>query len=292
MKELKQQTIPVHRIETQFPLGIEFNYMEMTNEHIEIMVKSNKNIIHRDDYYMFLFLEGGSAIFILDFEEIQLQENSVFYIRPGQVHFASSVQETKGWFLAIDSMLVGSHCKSLFEGQFSTQRSIPLDTANMARMSKASQLLQSSIKAHPTAFSNDIILNLANTFIGLIAEQYARLQGNSQYNKSRSALIVHEFKELLSENFRTVKSPFQYAQRLNYSLSHLNESVKNITGSPVSYWIHQQVILEAKRMLYYTDMDVKEIAFNLGYEDHTYFSRLFSKVAGVSPKSFRHKFRE
>jgi AraC-like DNA-binding protein len=52
------------------------------------------------------------------------------------------------------------------------------------------------------------------------------------------------------------------------------------------------VVLEAKRLLYYTDMDVKEIAFSLGYEDHTYFSRLFSKVAGIPPGAFRRKFRE
>ena len=89
-----------------------------------------------------------------------------------------------------------------------------------------------------------------------------------------------------------MKSPSQYADELNYSLSHLNDSVKITTGFPVSYWIHQQVILEAKRLLYYTDMNVREIAFSLGYEDYTYFSRLFSKVAGMSPNAFRRKFHE
>ena len=64
------------------------------------------------------------------------------------------------------------------------------------------------------------------------------------------------------------------------------------TGFPISYWIHQQVVLEAKRLLYYTNMDVKEIAFSLGYEDPTYFSRLFSKVTGISPGAFRQKFHK
>lgn len=292
MKESKQQAIPVHRMETQSSLCIEFNYMEMTNEYIEIMMRSNKNVVHRDDYYMFLFTESGSAIFTVDFENVQLYPESIFYIRPGQIHFASSIREIKGWFLAIDSMLVENQYKILFEGQFSTQKSISLTATIMERIGKTAQLLNSTIQANPTLFSNDIILNLANTFIGLIAEQYAERQESLQHNKSRSALIVHKFKGLLSENFRTVKRPSQYAEILNYSLSHLNESVKNITGFSVSYWIHQQVVLEAKRMLYYTDMDVKEIAFKLGYEDHTYFSRLFSNVAGISPKAFRNKFRE
>ena len=94
------------------------------------------------------------------------------------------------------------------------------------------------------------------------------------------------------DNVRTLKSPIQYAKALNYSLSHLNESVKITTGFPISYWIHQQVVLEAKRLLYYTNMDVKEIAFSLGYEDPTYFSRLFSKVTGMSPGAFRQKFHK
>ncbi len=292
MKELKQQIIPVHRMDIQSSLGIEFNYMEMTDEYIEIMMKSNKSVVHRDDYYMFLFLETASAIFTVDFEKMQLQGESVFYVRPGQVHFASSVRETKGWFLTIEVMLVDKNYKNMFEGQFSTQRSISLDAPIMARISETARLLHSTIQAKPTAFSNSIILSLANVFIGIIAEQYTRQQENLQHNKSRSALIAHQFKRLLSDNFKTIKSPSQYAQMLNYSLSHLNESVKHITGFPVSYWIHQQVVLEAKRLLYYTDMDVKEIAFSLGYEDHTYFSRLFSKVEGVSSGTFRRKFHE
>jgi len=292
MKQTKQQVIPVHRMDAQTPLGIEFSYMEMTDEYNEIMLQSNKNVVHRDDYYMFLFLEIAAAVFTVDFEEIHLQGESVFYVRPGQVHFVSSIRESKGWALAIDSMLVENDYKNTFEGQFHTQRPIALDESILARMGETARLLQNAMQAKPTAFSNRIILNLANVFIGIIAEQYVDKQENLQRHKSRAVLITHQFKKMLSENFKTLKSPIQYAKILNYSLSHLNESVKSITGFPVSYWIHQQVILEAKRLLYYTKMDVKEISFLLGYEDHTYFSRLFSKVAGVSPGTFRQKFHE
>lgn len=148
------------------------------------------------------------------------------------------------------------------------------------------------MKDESTALNNSIILDLANVFIGIFAEQYAEQKERMQQDKTRSALIAYQFKHLLSENFKTTKSPSQYAQLLNYSPSHLNESVKKVTGFSVSYWIHQQIILEAKRLLYYTDMTVKEIAFFLNYEDHTYFSRLFSKIEGLSPGAFRSKFRK
>lgn len=291
MKQSKQQVIPVHRMNSQSPLNLEFSYMEMTDEYQEIMMKSNKNEIHRDDYYMFLFMEDASAAFTVDFEDIKLESGSVFYIRPGQVHFASSVHQAKGWFLAIDVVLIEGTYRNLFEGLFATQKALLLDSSTISTIRQTSHSLYSATQLKQTEINHRVTLNLANAFIGLIAEQYAQ-QEHLQHNKSRSTLIANQFKSLLSENFKIIKRPSEYAQTLNYSLSHLNESVKNVTGFPVSYWIHQQVVLEAKRLLYYTNLDVKEIAFKLGYEDHTYFSRLFSKTVGISPNTFRQKFHE
>ncbi|MDR1882382.1 MAG: helix-turn-helix domain-containing protein [Prevotella sp.] len=295
MKQKKQQVIPIHRMGAQASLGMEFSYFDIDseNEFAAGITGSDKNMVHRDDYYLFMFLTTEEVFLTVDFEEVRAVGDTVFYVRPGQVHgVPTHFRKTEGWFLAIDSMLVEKEYRNTFEGQILVPRPITLDASVSARMSETARLLHATMQAKPTAFSNGIILNLVNVFIGIIAEQYAGRQENLLHLKSRSALITYQFKELLSGNFKTLKSPIQYAEELNYSLSHLNESVRNITGFPISYWIHQQVIMEAKRLLYYTDMDVREIAFSLGYEDHTYFSRLFSKVAGIPPGAFRRKFRE
>jgi len=289
---MKQQVIPIHRMDTEALLGIDFSYLDIGDKNDEALIKSYKNTVHRDTHYLFLFMNTAEALLTVDFEEMLLTGNNVLYVRPGQIHFVSSIRGPKGWALAIDPMLVEKDYKNTFEGQFHTQRPIPLDTSASTRMEDAARLLHTAMQAKPTTFSPGIISNLANVFIGMIAEQYADLQENKPHHQSRPTQIAHQFRELLAENYKTLKSPIQYAKILNYSLSHLNESVKNITGFPVSYWIHQQVVLEAKRLLYYTSMDVREIAFSLGYEDHTYFSRLFSKVVGVSPGTFRRKYHE
>ena len=85
----------------------------------------------------------------------------------------------------------------------------------------------------------------------------------------------------------TTKRPTQYADTLNISSDYLNECVKNTTGNSVSYQIQQRIILEAKCLLYYSDKSVKEISFELGYDDYPYFSRLFTKVAGITALDFR-----
>jgi len=68
--------------------------------------------------------------------------------------------------------------------------------------------------------------------------------------------------------------------------------IRSTTGHAVSYHIQQRIVLQAKRMLRYSNQTVKEIAFALGYEDYPYFTRLFKKVAGVSAVAFRNKNSE
>ena len=86
-----------------------------------------------------------------------------------------------------------------------------------------------------------------------------------------------------------MKSPAEYAKTLNISSAYLNECVKSTTGNSVSYYIQQRIILEAKRLLYHSGKSVKEIAVELGYDDYPYFSRLFSKVTGMTALAFRNK---
>ncbi|MDR1882538.1 MAG: AraC family transcriptional regulator, partial [Prevotella sp.] len=103
---------------------------------------------------------------------------------------------------------------------------------------------------------------------------------------------VLQFKSLLADHLKTVKSPAQYASMLHLSPSYLNEAVKGVTGFPVSYWIQYAVTLEAKRLLFYTEKSISEVAFELGYDDNAYFTRLFTKASGVSPTRFRANYRK
>jgi AraC-like DNA-binding protein len=110
--------------------------------------------------------------------------------------------------------------------------------------------------------------------------------------RSRPQVITRDFRALLIQEYKKLKSPGDYAAALHLSLSYLNEAVKEATGFTVTYWIHQEVMLEAKRLLYHSSCTVKEIAYELGYEDPTYFSRLFKKTVGKTPGEFREQYRK
>lgn len=237
---------------------------------------------HRDDHYIFIFQEEGRSRLMLDFKEIVLEGCCVLCILPGQVHYGLAVTNTLAWFLAVDPEWINDRLRPLFLANTTVK-------VEQAAIIKRAVLLLSEIsETMPAA----VIRSMLDACMGMFAAAYEQIATPEHISGSRVNIINRQFKTLLSQSYKTMKSPADYATQLNISTAYLNEAVKAATGFSVSYWIQQDVILEAKRILYYTDNGVKEIAHMLGYDDYAYFSRLFSKVAGLSPMQFREKYRE
>jgi AraC-like DNA-binding protein len=135
---------------------------------------------------------------------------------------------------------------------------------------------------------------LLTSFVAMVSALYSgRPNAFAGAEKlARPVLINRQFRKLLSHEFKTRKSPAEYAEALNISLTYLNEVVKKTTGFAVSYWIHMEIVLEAKRLLYHSESSVKEIAYALGYDDPAYFARLFKRMVSVTPGDFRRSYRE
>jgi AraC family transcriptional activator of pobA len=135
---------------------------------------------------------------------------------------------------------------------------------------------------------HSLLKDSCNALVALIIAQYLEFVTPTD-KLSRFEIVTKAFRGILERNYTTTKSPAEYAEKLNLSAPYLNECVKNSTGYSVSYHIQQRIILEAKRLLYYSDKSVKEIASALGYDDYPYFSRLFVKVTGMTALAFRNK---
>ncbi len=73
---------------------------------------------------------------------------------------------------------------------------------------------------------------------------------------------------------------------------HLRDMVKQETGRTVGDWVRERRALEARRLLAHTELTVAEVAYQIGFEDPSYFGRFFLKNGGVSPGKFRARFRE
>ncbi|WP_295129323.1 AraC family transcriptional regulator [uncultured Chitinophaga sp.] len=285
----RKTSIPVHSISDRSELGLEVRKVNRVTMHEE----SASETAHRDDHYLFVFHEKGTTRLMLDFEELVLEGSTIFCILPGQVHRLGQSADGEGWMIAAEISWVNEIYLDVLEAQVSQLRPLALNEGEASVLRDAMQLF-SRVTERAGAFplSSHIIRNLANTCIGLFAAAYLEKDQSTENAESRPRSITRQFRKLVAKEYKTLKSPAAYAAALNISPSYLNEAVKDNTGFPVSYWIHREITMEARRMLYYTDNNVKEIAWALGYEDPAYFTRLFTKAAGSSPQQFRKDYRK
>ena len=284
------QNIPVHALQDRTSIGLEFKRFRKD----DLPKQEDDKILgaHRDDHYMFFVFETGSGSLMIDFNEVHLSAGSMYYVLPNQVHNRIKNVEVDGWFLAIDTALISPEYRNVFESSLLLQQPY---TFNQADLSQCHNLLALLFEKYNQDDSQPFYVNvvhaLLQSFLAIAAGCYNGYLG-LDIKPCRPAQLTRQFKNLLSEELRTTKSPAEYACRLNVSESYLNEALKKTTGFPVSYWIHQEVMLEAKRLLYYSHLTVKEIAHNLGYTDHSYFCRIFRKITGMPAIAFREQHRK
>lgn len=103
---------------------------------------------------------------------------------------------------------------------------------------------------------------------------------------------VNQFKYLLEKNFKKLHFVKDYADLLALSPLQHNKMVKNITGKNASDLIINRIVLEAKRLLAFTNLSNKEIAFQMNYPDPSYFTRIFRKKTEFTPSGFREQLNK
>lgn len=246
---------------------------------------------HRHDYHVFFLQEKGTISMEIDFQEYEVKPSSVMYIHPSQVHRIRGPVENitaSGW--AIDNENLNPEYLKLLE-DITPARPISLTRETFSIISETVSLCIRFSERKQDRLYRYLLKDSCNALVALVISQYLE-QYKSSDKLSRFEMVTRAFRAILERSFITVKKPAEYAQSLHISASYLNECVKNTTGYSVSHHIQQRVILEAKRLLYYSDKSVKEIAFELGYADYPYFSRLFAKATGTSALTFRNKNRD
>ncbi|MEK6507638.1 AraC family transcriptional regulator [Myroides sp. C4067] len=250
---------------------------------------------HRHDFYVCMIFTKGSGNHEIDFQSYEIQPGMVFMLAPGQTH---------SWILSEDiDGYIFFHTQEYFDLFFvrETIREYPVFRSayypnGFLLHEESSVLVENLMKrmtdevSQPNWKKNFSLVNLASLFYIECNRQL--LEGNSfsavpnlQYNQH-----LHHFENLLEKNFRTEKSAAVYAEWMNMTQKHLNRVCKTLLDKTTTDIIIDRIVLEAKRMLIYTGKSFSEIAMMLGYDDYSYFSKVFKKRTGISPKEFLKKY--
>jgi len=250
--------------------------------------------IHRDSHYIFTYLQSGRAKMMVDFKMIEAQDTAVFFLLPGQVHEGILMDDVSGWFIAVKADLLPDSLRSVFEESLIDIQPVVIDRITAEKLSSCAEMLQMSCNEEmlETKEGFFVVQSLMNAFTGMYAMIFSVESNSETFIESRAIQLNRKFRVLVRKEFKTMKSPSAYAEALHISRGYLTEVIREVTGRSAQFWIHQEILIEAKRLLSFTGLTVKEIAYELGYSDHTYFSRLFSKVEGCPPSAFRDRNRK
>lgn len=242
---------------------------------------------HRDDHYMFIIQLSGLFVLDLDFNEVTYKDACVGYVTPGQVHRYTNIKNCKGWLLFVDVEFVPKQYRDVFDTFLNSRQIVSVQKDD--QLFKLSVILEKWFTDNEAPLKSGVLSSLIHSISGMIASKMLCFPKTHIELSTSKYILANKFKQFVKEKFREEKQVKAYAALLNITPIYLNEVMNEITGFAASYWIQQEVLLEAKRLLYYSGMDINEIAYELGYEDSAYFSRFFKKNAGVTASDFRSR---
>ncbi|MFC6102506.1 helix-turn-helix domain-containing protein [Olivibacter domesticus] len=249
--------------------------------------------LHRNDHFLLIKLERGRAELLVDFKKTLLGAGKMFFLQPGQVLQMVHFQEIDGWVLYLDNKLIDDHVRltiedSLFRG--------PLLSLTESDSEWFNSYLDILLKTYHDRNYSSLHRHIVSAMVAPIVYKAASIfQANASnlidQHSQRSVELTKIFKRLVRSHFKQLKRPKDYAYLMHISISYLNDTVKSVTGFTLSYFIQQEMLREAQRLLCYTDLSVKEISSSMGYEDYKYFNRIFGKLTKTSPGRFRKEFK-
>lgn len=247
---------------------------------------------HRDNHCQLMLASDGIFKLNIDFENIEFSAPALLCIFPEQVHHIIEVQNPKGWMISFDPSLVNQEVLQLLENKINNPFLLQKESNLFDQLSILMGLMEKLQLENTNSYTQKSIHSFLNGLLSLVAGELVSTLSIDKEKENRSIIIKEAFIKLTKENFKTWKQPAQYASALSISTAHLNDTVKSLTGSPVSVHIQEASILEVKRLLYFTDKNVKEIAYEVGYDEPVYLGKLFKKITNLTPLEFRKKFRD
>jgi AraC-like DNA-binding protein len=252
---------------------------------------------HRIDFYHIIYISRGSGRHFIDFNPYRYNQGSIIFISKGQVHAFDVRAQADGFVI-------------LFTDEFLSKNLIHSDILSFYRL--YNHHLQDPIIQPEEAiadvfkiiikemyweyllsnnFAKEEILRLLLKLLLLRAERIKRTLVPKEKN-AQWFTTFNVFKNYLEKQFAQTRNASDYAGMMNISYKHLNEVCKSITGNTAKAFIDQFIILESKRRLAVSDIAVKELTYDLGFDEPTNFVKFFKKHTHQSPSQFKKKLTE
>lgn len=278
----------MQQLEAESNLPFEIHSLEWMQQH---RWQHQLDTPRRNNFFMIVWLKKASGVHLIDLARYDLGDHSVYCLTPGQIHLLKAEEGTEGYVLSFTNEFLSLHENNfdlLFKTglfyTFSHSAAIQLDKDLSLEMEELMLKMKREFDNY-YLLRGEILRGLVKIFLIYLSRESDN--STSGVAHTRNQELTKKFLNLLEQHYTTRKMVTDYAQALAVTPNYLNEIVKKVSGFPASYHIQQRIILEAKRQAAYVETSMKEIAYQLGFNDITHFSRFFKNVSGVSFSDFK-----
>jgi AraC family transcriptional regulator, transcriptional activator of pobA len=276
--------------------------LEQIKQHnkLAIRVSSNSNNFlpadvmkmltqpHRKANYFFAYVESGSLTHRVDLKDLSITSGQLFFVLPNQIHAAPALRKDDNECF---KMSFDHNCMSLLPKQFFfllnplNSQVISFDTDARERVKILFEILNKILHSENDKKDAEIILAHLNSLLTEFNNAYFKSAAKGKLENNKLSKYI-EFKIAVETNLTAQQPIHAIADNLSITTNHLYNIVKEFAGVSPKEFITNRLMLEAKRKLFYSETSVKELAYELGFSDPDYFSKLFKKTTGKSITRF------
>lgn len=242
---------------------------------------------HKHDFFIIVLFDKARGIHTIDFQDYPIGDSQVHVLFPGQVHKWKIEPDTTGYQLMVDHVFF-ERFSSYFRFSFTNYINhpvIPLSDNDFHLLKYEFDAIRNELQTEHSL--QDVISARAAVIAAIVSKAAENIFTEVKVYQSNPRLA--KFNMLIDQFFKEEKLVLFYASKLHISANYLNILCKKNLNLSATQLIHQRILLEAKRLLQITDLSIKEIAFELGFVDHAYFSNFFKGQTGITPTQFREQ---
>jgi AraC family transcriptional activator of pobA len=285
------QQVPVHFFE---PDETGNRHFRVYNFEGGLPSESDLLIPHRKDHYLIAFIRQANSRQWIDMAPYIIKNNTIYFSGPGQVIVKEGYEQLWSTGIAFTSDFLSFQ-------ENSSLSNLPL----IRNLHNAHELLLTEVDV---IFVEDMLnkinveyktpsewqQRMLTAYLTVLLTYLSRLYTEQFTHSDASAekQLLKKFQTIINERYRELHEVGDYASLLNISAGHLSDVMKAQSGKPAIKHIHERIVLEARRLLFHTQHSLKEIAFDLGFADASYFNRFFKRETGIAPAAYRESIRK
>ncbi len=249
---------------------------------------------HIHEFYQIIWFRHGKGNHRIDFTDYPVTDNTIFFVAPGQIHAFDGTGNYEGVIILFNASFFADEesSESIFlkYNVFNAYDSSPYYKVGNEEAERLMFLVNEMNREYTLtgAFAHkDYMQYLLRLFLVRVQRSGERKEEAKLYVSNIANRTFVRFRQLLEQNFHNVHTVQEYADMLNISARTLTKYVSQSAHSSPLQIINDRIVLEAKRLLQHTSLNIKEIGYSLGFEDPSYFAKFFKRQEGIMPSEFR-----